>query len=66
MLHHDRAGNGEEELHLPLGYAASVFQYHYAKNLKVGYMMNCPRDYNGKISNYVNIFQFILNILFIL
>ncbi|EFX77959.1 hypothetical protein DAPPUDRAFT_105595 [Daphnia pulex] len=52
MLHHDRAGDGEEELHLPLGYAASVLQYHYAENLKVGYMMNCPGDYNGKISNY--------------
>jgi hypothetical protein len=55
MIHHDRAGPGKKELHLPLGYAASVLQYHYAKNWKVGYMMNCPGDYNGKISNYVSI-----------
>ncbi|EFX77946.1 LOW QUALITY PROTEIN: hypothetical protein DAPPUDRAFT_246730 [Daphnia pulex] len=59
MLHHDRAGDGEEELHLPLGYAASVLQYHYAENLKVGYMMNCPGDYNGKISNYEDVLFFL-------
>jgi hypothetical protein len=32
MIHHDRAGAGKTDLHLPLGYAASILQYHYAQN----------------------------------
>jgi hypothetical protein len=36
----NRSCDGEKDLHLPLGYAASVLQFHYAANWKVGYMMN--------------------------
>ncbi|EFX65382.1 hypothetical protein DAPPUDRAFT_333233 [Daphnia pulex] len=53
QVNHDRAAPGEDDLHFPLAYVSSLFVYHFAANWKVGYMMKCPGDYNGKIANYV-------------
>lgn len=50
--HHDRSAPGQDDPHLPLSYVSSLFAFHFSATWKVGYMMNCSGDYNGKMSNY--------------
>lgn len=63
QVNHDRAAPGEDDLHLQLAYVSSLFVYHFAANWKVGYMMNYPGDYNGKIANYVCYFKLFVFLL---
>jgi hypothetical protein len=56
MTLHDRCDADTHELHLPMAYVTDFFKYHYMPNSKVGYMMNHPGDYSGKMANFVSFF----------
>lgn len=54
MHTHDNSIEGCSDLHLPLSYVADLFKFHYMPGWKVGFMVNHPRDLNGKLANYVS------------
>jgi hypothetical protein len=43
----------------PASHVDYLFMYHFVGNAKVGYMVNCPLDLNGSMSNYVGILMMI-------
>ncbi|XP_046657444.1 uncharacterized protein LOC124350686 [Daphnia pulicaria] len=44
--------SADDFVDFPASHVEHLFMYHFVGNAKVGYMVNCPLDLNGSMSNY--------------